>query len=86
MSPISAAMVADVADLGGDGVAEHPADAGHRHEVRDVGMVRAETSQVCLAAVDLTLQLIDHMQAGGQGRGPGLLRWPAARGVRARQG
>ena len=35
-------------------------------------MVRSEAPQLRLAATDLTLEVIDHAQAGGEGRGPGL--------------
>jgi hypothetical protein len=42
----------DVADLGGDRVGDHPADAGYRQQQRDVVVVGAEPTQLAFALAD----------------------------------
>src|SRR5918996_2222992 len=55
---------ADVAELGGDRVGEHPADPGDGAEQRDVAVLGAEAAQLALALVDLPVELVDQAQAG----------------------
>src|SRR6266511_2481237 len=62
----------DVAELGGDRVGEHPADAGDGEEQGDVAVVGAEPAQLALAAVDLAIELIDQTQARLHVAAPGL--------------
>src|SRR6266540_2091126 len=62
----------DVADLGGDRVAEDPGDTGQGGEQRDVGVVGAEPAQLTLAAVDLLVERVDQGEAGGERRRPRL--------------
>jgi hypothetical protein len=50
---------ADVADLSGDRVREHPADSRHGEQEWDVAVVGAEPAQLALALVDLALELVD---------------------------
>jgi hypothetical protein len=62
----------DVAELGGDRVGEHPADAGHAAEQGDVAVGGAEPAQLALAGVDLIVELVDQAQAGCDGALPRL--------------
>src|SRR5438876_862762 len=62
----------DVADLGGDRVREHPADAGNRAQQRHVGMVGAELLQFAFAGGDLTVEVVDQAQRGRHGARPRL--------------
>jgi hypothetical protein len=63
---------ADVTDLGGDRVGEHPTDPGHREQERHVAMVDAEPTQLTLAVADLAVELVDQTQAGLDRALPGL--------------
>jgi len=62
----------DVADLGGDRVAEHPGDAGHAHEQRHVAVLGAERSQLAVDPRDLAVELVDHRDGGQHPAVPGL--------------
>src|ERR687891_1943075 len=63
---------ADVAELGSDGVGEHPADPGDGAEQRDVAVLGAEAAQLAFALVDLLVELVDQAQAGLDRALPGL--------------
>jgi hypothetical protein len=58
-----ARKAADVAELGGDGIREHPADPGHGHQQRHVVVVGAEPAQLTLALFDLPVELVDQTRA-----------------------
>ena len=55
---------ADVAELGGDRVGEHPADPGHGAEQWHVAMLGPEATQLALAVIDLAVELVDQAQTG----------------------
>src|SRR5918996_5942253 len=63
---------ADVAELGSDGVGEHPADPGHGAGQGDVWVVGAQAAQLAFALVDLPVELVDQAQAGLDRALPGL--------------
>src|SRR5664280_2678210 len=62
----------NVADLARDRVGEKRSHAGDSQQQRDVGVVSAEPGQLSPALIDALVQLVDHGQARGQCRCPGL--------------
>jgi hypothetical protein len=61
---VSGGEAADVADLGGDGVAEHPRDPGDGHEQGHVAVRRPELAQCALELGDAAVEFVDE----GDGR------------------
>src|SRR5439155_8754104 len=51
-------------------VGEHPADAWHGDQEWHVAVLDTEPVQVALAVADLVVELVDQLQAGGDGAGP----------------
>ena len=62
----------DVADLGGDGVAEYLADPGGGHQQRHIPVIGAHLPERALALGDLVVELVDQRQRGGGVARPGL--------------
>jgi hypothetical protein len=61
-----------VAQLGGDGVAQHSGDPRCGHQQRHLGVVGAEVPQLPFAAVDLVVEAVDEGQGCGDVADPWL--------------